>query len=121
LTTSGWSPILSDKGTFEQLKKQVLLYKQITHTEAWKDYQHRLSQLREATRYAVERGGYDKHGRRHDDEQRAVLFMLDQLLSYLPAITEQYENIVANLKADESLAGAPLYGEDRLTSLTADF
>jgi hypothetical protein len=122
LTTSGWAAIHSgDAGVFEQLKKQVALYKQIIGTEAWNDYQHRLNQLREATRYAVERGGYDKNGRRHDDEQRAVLFMLDQLLGYLPAINEQYENIVANMRSDESKANSSLYGGDQLMgSLTSD-
>jgi hypothetical protein len=122
LTTSGWAAIHSgDAGVFEQLKKQVALYKQITGTEAWRDYQHRLNQLREATRYVVERGGYDKNGRRHDDEQRAVLFMLDQLLGYLPAINEQYENIIANMRSDESKANSALYGDDKLIgSLTLE-
>lgn len=114
LKESGWKPIVSEQGTFEQLKKIVALYGRIEHEEAWKDYQHRLSQLREATRSAIERGGLDKWGHRHDDEQRAVLFLVDSLITYLPAIREQHDQIVTSLKADEAKAGAPLYGDDQL-------
>ena len=121
LATAGWAPIHSDKGTFELLKKQVALYQQILHTEAFKDYQYRLTQLRESTRSAIERGGLDKHGHRHDDEQRAVLFLLDSLLGYLPSIYDQYEGILANMKADEAKAGMPLYGEDQLVGSSLDF
>ena len=96
------------------------MYSQITDTPAWKDYQYRLSQLREATRSAIERGGVDKHGMRHDDEQRAVLFLLDQLFTYLPSIYEQHDQILASLKHDEEHAGTTLYGDDVLIGLTQD-
>jgi hypothetical protein len=119
LKDSGWTPIRSDNGTFEALKKQVALYNRIESEEAWKDYQYRLSQLRDATRSAIERGGLDKYGNRHDDEQRSVLFMVDSLLTYVPAIQEQYKQVLNSLKADEAKAGTPLYGDDVLTSLTS--
>lgn len=119
LKDSGWAAIQSANGTFETLKKQVALYRQIEGTEGWKDYQFRLSQIREATRSAIERGGLDNFGRRHDDEQRAALFLLDSLLSYYPTLVEQYEGILSNMRGDEALAGMPLYGDDRLNSLTS--
>lgn len=121
LATSGWGPILSSDGTFDQLRKTIALYSRIIHEDAWKDYQHRINQLREATRSAIERGGLDKWGRDHTDEQRAVLFLLDNLLSYLPSLQEHHDQILANLKADEARAQAPVYGDDVLTSLTKDF
>lgn len=122
LKDSGLSPIRSGKDVdFDLLSKQIALYSQIEHTEAWKDYQYRIAQIREATRLAIERGGLDKWGHRHDDEQRAALFFLDQLLSYLPAIKEQHANIVANLQADSARANMPLYGEDTLSPLTSQF
>ena len=120
LKDSWWGAIQASDGTFETLKKQVALYNRLVGEEAWKDYQFRLAQLREATRSAIERGGLDKFGQRHDDEQRAVLFMLDNLLSYVPAIQEQYQGIVANMKGDEALAGMPLYGEDKLMGSLGD-
>ncbi len=106
LATAGLRPVCSDNGTFDLLRKQVNLYK--------------LSQLREATRSAIERGGLDKYGLRHDDEQRAVLFMLDSLLAYVPAIQEQHDQIVASLQADESKAGTALYGDDVLVGSHSD-
>ena len=121
LTTAGWVAIHSDNGTFDLLKRQVALYQQIIHTDAWKDYQFRLSQLRKATRDAIERGGLDKWGKRHDDEQRSVLFMLDNLLTYLPTIQEQHDQVISSMKADEARAGEPLYGADIINTLTEDF
>lgn len=118
LATSEWGPIRSNDGT-ALATRQHNLYKQIVHTEAWKDYQHRLAQLREATRFAIERGGLDQHGRRHDDEQRAVLFMLDQMLGYWPAIQEQQAAIEAHLAQQEALANVPIYGDDKLNYLTS--
>ena len=120
LATSGLTPIVSDSGTFDLLKKQVLSYQQIKETAAWKDYQFRLSQLREATRFAIERGGLDKYGQRHDDEQRACLYLLDNLLGYLPALQEQHDQIVASMLSDEAKAGTPLYGDDILMGATTD-
>lgn len=121
LTAAGWKAIHSPDGIQSTLDKQVVLYKQITHTEAWKDYQFRLKQLREATRSQIERGGVDKFGNRHDDEQRSILYMLDQMLSYLPAIHEHYEQIQSHLAAQEAMAGQPLYGEDQPMHLTSPF
>lgn len=122
LKESGWSPIRSNSGTaFDTLQQQVNNYKYIEDQPAWKDFLFRLSQLRESTRVAIERGGVDKFGRRHDDEQRAVLFMLDNLLSYVPSLREQFDYIVQSQEATNSLVAGPIHGEDRLANLTTDF
>lgn len=121
LSTSKWLPITAEEGTFETLKKQVAYYNRIAGEDGWKDFQYRLSQLREATKQAIERGGLDKWGNSHTEEQRAVLFLLDNLLTYVPAIKEQHDQIVASLQADEAKAGQPLYGMDRIQSLTSEF
>jgi hypothetical protein len=121
LKVAGWKPIPSSETVQGTVAKQVALYKQIIHTEAWKDYQYRLSQLREATRSQIERGGLDKFGHRHDDEQRSVLYLLDQLISYLPEMQERHDQIQAHLVSQEALAGEPLYGKDHVAYLTSDF
>lgn len=117
LRTSGWRPIRSNSA-FETLQQQVVQYNGVKDNPAWLDFQYRLAQLREATRLAVERGGVDRNGERHDDEQRKVLFVLDTLLGYVPALREQLAIIEANKPKPESEKG-PIHGEDLLGSFVS--
>jgi len=120
LKEAGWAPVASHKGeTFDLLKKQKALYSIIENSEAWKDYQYRLNQLRDGTRVAIERGAVDAHGMTHEAEQRAVLYVVEQMLAYVPSINKEYEQMVAALKADESIANDNLYGDDRFADLTS--
>jgi len=117
---AGWGPVVSHKGeTFDLLKKQKALYSIIETSEAWKDYQYRLTQLRDGTRIAIERGIVDAHGQTHEPEQRAVLYVVEQMLGYVPGINREYEQMVKALQADESLANDNLYGDDRFADLTS--
>lgn len=116
LKVSGWRPIRSnstDATIYDTLKQQVTQYGAIHDHPAWLDFQFRLSQIREATRLAIERGGVDQHGQRHDDEQRRVLYVVDTLLSYVPSLKEQLAIIEASQApaADEK---GPIHGTDQL-------
>ena len=119
LAKAGWVPVNSPNGGFDLIKKQKALYSLIEDKEAWKDYQFRLTQLRDGTRVAIERGAVDAHGLTHEPEQRAVLYVVEQLLSYVPSITKEYEQMVTALKSDESLANNSLYGDDQMMDLTS--
>ena len=119
---AGWGPVVSHKGeTFDLLKKQKALYSIIETSEAWKDYQYRLTQLRDGTRIAIERGVVDVHGQTHEPEQRAVLYILEQILGYVPSINKEYEQMVTALKTDEAVANDNLYGDDQFMNLTSVF
>lgn len=81
---------------------------------------YRLTQLREGTRGAIERGVMDSYGHTHEPEQRAVLYVVEQLLGYLPGIHRDYEQFLAILQQDEAVANAPVYGDDVLSNLTSE-
>ena len=121
LHRAGWAPVasLSDE-PFELIKKQKALYSRVESEEAWKDFMFRLTQMRDGTRIAIERGVVDQHGRTHEPEQRAVLYVLEQLLTYVPGINRDYEQMIKMLQADEAVANAPVYGGDQMTALTTD-
>lgn len=120
----GQSQIRSDSGSvFDLLGKKKHLYSQITDHEAWLDFMSRLVQLREGTRAALERGVIDNHGHTHEPEQRAVLYVVESLLDYVPSINRDFDQLLASMQSDEAISGIEgLYGEDRpmgnLTSLT---
>lgn len=115
--------MVSPKGdsAFETLRKQKALYTRIEGEEAWKDFMFRLAQLRDGTRVAIERGIVDAHGKTHEKEQRAVLYILEQMLTYVPNIHRDHDQMLAAMSADESLANAPVYGEDMMGNLTTDW
>ncbi len=84
---------------FEQMARWNYLYSEIETHPAWKDYQHRLLQLRRGTTSSILQGTLDKHGKSHDNELRAVLHALDTLLSYVPAMKRDFEEM--QRKAEE--------------------
>ena len=80
----------------------------------------RITQMRDGTKLAIERGVVDAHGQTHEPEQRAVLYVLEQMLSYVPLIEREYEQMLTTMASDEALANAPVYGDD-IMALTNDF
>lgn len=123
LVTWGWGPILTPNGSsFERVSQQKHLYSQIETSEAWQDYQFRLTQLREGTRIALERGVVDAFGKTHEPEQRAVLYVIEELMGYVPNIHAMHAKMQADMQNDEARSGKnSLYGDDvamgNLTSL----
>lgn len=81
------------EGVFASLEHTIVAYNDIEGTYAWKDYQKRLVQLREATSQDIIVGTLDSQGKDRTNEKRAALFILDTLLSYLPRLKRQYEQM----------------------------
>jgi hypothetical protein len=120
LGVGGWVPVSSQvNDNFSLLRKQKALYSLIESSEAWKDFNFRMTQLRDGTRLAIERGVVDNHGKTHEPEQRAVLYVLEQLMGYVPSINRDFEQMMKSLEADEARAGAPVYGDDQPMDLTS--
>lgn len=99
---------------FDAVRRQDALYKQIEHTEAWKDYQHRLVVLRDATKLALERGTLDKWGRTHDEEQRSALYLIERLIAYVPQIHADYATLLKEQEQLAANAGRAIYGSDSM-------
>lgn len=113
LATAGWKATLSSRPG-----QEAALYARIKDEEAWKDFNYRMGQLREATRNALERGQLDAYGKTHEPEQRSVMYVLDHLLTYVPALEEDFKRYLAQMAEQENLAGRPIYGNDVIASLT---
>jgi hypothetical protein len=47
-----------------------------------------------------------------------VLYVVEQLMGYVPGIYRDYEQMLKALESDESLANAPVYGGDVMGNLT---
>jgi hypothetical protein len=120
LATSGWRPIQQAKGDGSPnltatVKARHECYLAIEGSPGWADYMSHLRTLREATARDLEVGTIDKWGRGHDDEKRAMLYFIDILLTYVPAIHREYDFIIG--KEDEMARRREeksLYGDDTL-------
>ena len=114
-----WEAIHSDNaGHFAKLEQVVLLYSDIEDSAAWRDYQHRINQLRTATVNEIISGTHDVRGKDRTQDKRAVLFILDTLLSYLPALKVRYEKMLKDKEQLEARGPSTgrLHGNDALTN-----
>jgi len=66
-------------------------YSDVESSKAWQDLMSRLRKLRNDTQQEILNGTLDKFGNTHEDESRAVLFALNRILGFAPAVHEQYE------------------------------
>lgn len=88
----------------KDLQRLYGLYTDIERHEAWKDFMSRLRTMHDTTVQSLVHGTLDKFGNSHDDERRAVLVALERILSYVPAIRKQHEDLVRKLSELEEKA-----------------
>jgi hypothetical protein len=100
---------------FEDLARWVVHYNDIRENPAWKDFNHRLQQLREGTQHQLlVYGGLDKGANTHDIELRAVLHVLNTLLAYVPTMFAQYEDLMEKRQKQQAALEkrGPIHGSD---------
>ena len=91
-----------DRAKFASIERKHILYSEMERHEAWLDYTHRLSQVKEGLERDLLLGTVDTHGKTHDDEKRAALHVVNVMMEYVPAIHRNYEDSRTNVERWEA-------------------
>ena len=84
------------------------MYSEVEQHPAWRDYTHRLVQMRDVLRQQLEQGTQDKHGIAHDDEIRCTLHVINTILSYPHELHKAYTTAEAALRQRNAHVGVNL-------------
>lgn len=101
---------------YEDVTRLYVLYRGLDDNPAWKDYTARIVKAREEIKKELYLGSLDKHGNSRDNEKRAILSVLDRLLSFVPLLTSQYDTLTKR-KADQEKKlsrRTGIHGQDEL-------
>ena len=92
-----------DKDKFASIERRHILYAELERHEAWLDFVHRMSQVKEGLERDLLIGTLDANGHGHDDEKRAALNVVNVMLAYVPAIHRDFDDMRRNVERWKSL------------------
>lgn len=119
---AGFRPLLNETPGrpgvgFKDLAYWQAQYNEILQHPAFKDFNHRLSQLRQATvESLVTLGGLDNEGKNRDVQLRAALHILNTIIGYVPMMMKMFDEAQSRLEEQtarqDKRAKTPIHGTD---------
>lgn len=94
------------------------MYSDLGHMDGWRDHTARLHKLRREIAGEILQGTLDKFGNSRDNEKRAVLFLLEKLISYPVALAAEFDSLTRKKAEMEEKARIKtgIHNKDRLYS-----
>lgn len=117
LAKAAWGKAPTDiqGDSFQRLAAEHSAYLEIEKHGAWAMDRQRIQRLLAMMRQQLEWGTEDKFGRGHDDEKRAVIHVLETVLTYPATIHVAFEREARRRQAEAERAGTPtgpIHGPD---------
>jgi hypothetical protein len=102
--------------SFKQLTAEHLSYKELEKLPGWIGHVDQLNRMLKIMRQQLEWGTEDKFGRNHDDEKRAVIHVIETLMSYPAKVHERWEHENKRLLDEQARReqgqDGPIHGND---------
>lgn len=115
LDKAKWGPVRSAApDSFNRLLAEHNAFTELERHPAWGAYQDRISNLLKTMRQQLELGTVDKFGLNHDEEKRAVIHVLESILSYPPALHAEFQRQLEHKQKEEAKRAdfGPIHGPD---------